>query len=143
MILHSTWMRICGLWLLHPALFLIMYSLLYDTPVMCKDPGAFEIDRADSCYVPPPLRERYYQGCFWGGQSFAFSQMIRSLAQKVDEDLSLGNISIWHDQSYLNKYYLRSLIFIICQLLKHSRTHLDKFEQYITCIGRQIIGHPI
>lgn len=73
-------------------------------PGYVQGPGAFEIDRADSCYVPPPLRKHYYQGCFWGGQSVAFSQMIRSLAHKVDEDLSLGNIPIWHDESYLNKY---------------------------------------
>lgn len=67
-------------------------------------PGAFEIDRQDSCYVPPPLRKEYFQGCFWGGKKEHFVRLIRSLAAMVDKDLREGNIPIWHDESYLNKY---------------------------------------
>ena len=66
--------------------------------------GAFEIDRQDSCYVAPPLRKHYYQGCFWGGKAAQFRALIQKLAKMVDDDLSLGNIPIWHDESYLNKY---------------------------------------
>jgi hypothetical protein len=73
-------------------------------PGYIDNPGAFEIDRTDSCYVPPPLRKHYFQGCFWGGQSNDFSRLIKTLAQMVDQDLSQGNIPIWHDESYLNKY---------------------------------------
>ena len=68
-------------------------------------PGAFEIDRQDSCYVPPPLRKHYYQGCFWGGKREQFVPLVTSLAAMVDSDLSVGNIPIWHDESYLNKYF--------------------------------------
>lgn len=73
-------------------------------PGYIASPGAFEIDRQDSCYVPPPLRKHYYQGCFWGGQSAQFAELITALSQMVDEDLSIGLIPIWHDESYLNKY---------------------------------------
>jgi hypothetical protein len=66
--------------------------------------GAFEIDRQDSCYVPPQLRKNYYQGCFWGGHNAQFSQLIRALSKMVGDDLGLGLIPIWHDESYLNKY---------------------------------------
>lgn len=82
-------------------------------PGYLNTPGAFEIDRQDSCYVAPPLRKFYYQGCFWGGKSAPFAKLITTLAKKVDEDLSLGNIPIWHDESYLN-YYLASQV---CQAL--------------------------
>lgn len=73
-------------------------------PGYLHSPGAFEIDRQDSCYVPPPLRKNYYQGCFWGGQTANISHLITSLSKMVEDDLSLGNIPIWHDESYLNKY---------------------------------------
>lgn len=73
-------------------------------PGYLNTPGAFEIDRQDSCYVPPPLRKNYYQGCFWGGKSQPFCDLIGALSRLVNEDLSLGNIPIWHDESYLNKY---------------------------------------
>lgn len=82
-------------------------------PGYLNTPGAFEIDRQDSCYVAPPLRKYYYQGCFWGGKSAPFAKLITTLAKKVDEDLSLGNIPIWHDESYLN-HYLASQV---CQSL--------------------------
>lgn len=73
-------------------------------PGYIASPGAFEIDRQDSCYVPPPLRKHYYQGCFWGGQSAQFAELITTLSQMVDQDLGMGLIPIWHDESYLNKY---------------------------------------
>ena len=73
-------------------------------PGYIDTPGAFEIDRQDSCYVPPPLRKFYYQGCFWGGKQEQFVPLVTSLAAMVDDDLSAGNIPIWHDESYLNKY---------------------------------------
>lgn len=73
-------------------------------PGYLTNPGAFEIDRQDSCYVAPPLRKHYYQGCFWGGKTAAFTKLIHALAALVDKDLSLGNIPIWHDESYLNHY---------------------------------------
>jgi hypothetical protein len=73
-------------------------------PGYLSSPGAFEIDREDSCYVPPPLRKNYYQGCFWGGQTAKFCGLIENLAQMVDDDLAKGQIPIWHDESYLNKY---------------------------------------
>lgn len=73
-------------------------------PGYLDNPGAFEIDRQDSCYVPPPLRKNYYQGCFWGGKVAPFRELISHLAALVDEDLKLGNIPIWHDESYLNHY---------------------------------------
>jgi len=73
-------------------------------PGYTNSPGPFEIDRQDSCYMAPPLRKNYYQGCFWGGQSTQFIALINDLAQMVNEDLAVGNIPIWHDESYLNKF---------------------------------------
>ena len=64
----------------------------------------FELDRADSAYVAPPLRKHYYQGCFWGGQVSEFKTLIERLAKQVNADLAKASIPIWHDESYLNFY---------------------------------------
>jgi hypothetical protein len=64
----------------------------------------FELDRSDSAYVPPPLRREYFQGCFWGGNTGEFKELIGILSKQVDHDLSRASIPIWHDESYLNHY---------------------------------------
>lgn len=82
---------------------------LHDLMAVCH-PGylnaspAFEIDRQESSYVAPPLRKNYYQGCFWGGKSKSFGELIESLSDQVEQDLKKAAIPIWHDESYLNFY---------------------------------------
>lgn len=87
-----------------PASLLNHFLMAVCHPGYLDRPGAFEIDRQDSCYVPPPLRKHYYQGCFWGGKIEQFVSLVTNLAAMVDSDLSVGNVPIWHDESYLNKY---------------------------------------
>lgn len=69
---------------------------------------AFEIDRQDSIYLAPQLRKTYYQGCFWGGRSKSFGELIQHLSTQVDQDLKRAAIPIWHDESYLNFYMATS-----------------------------------
>ena len=64
----------------------------------------FELDRSESAYVPPPLRQHYFQGCFWGGQKAKFKDLISQLSNQVNRDLAKASIPIWHDESYLNHY---------------------------------------
>lgn len=76
-------------------------------PGFVEGSAPFELDRSDSAYVPPPLRKDYFQGCFWGGNTGEFKELIATLSKQVDHDLSRASIPIWHDESYLN-YYLSS-----------------------------------
>jgi len=64
----------------------------------------FELDRTESAYVAPPLRQHYFQGCFWGGQKEQFKALILQLSNQVNQDLAKASIPIWHDESYLNHY---------------------------------------
>ena len=66
--------------------------------------GAFEIDRQEACYLAPPLRQTYFQGCLWGGSRDSFSQLISELSTLVASNLAQGAIPTWHDESYLNFY---------------------------------------
>lgn len=73
-------------------------------PGFVEGSAPFELDRSDSAYVPPPLRKDYFQGCFWGGNTSEFKDLIATLSKQVDHDLSRASIPIWHDESYLNHY---------------------------------------
>tara|TARA_B100000029_G_scaffold515246_2_gene621330 strand:- start:2093 stop:2839 length:747 start_codon:yes stop_codon:yes gene_type:complete len=48
----------------------------------------------------------YRQGCFWGGKSKEFLDMIVELERRVDVDLENDIVAVWHDESQMNKYFL-------------------------------------
>jgi histo-blood group ABO system transferase len=73
-------------------------------PGFIEGSAPFELDRTESAYVAPPLRQHYFQGCFWGGETPAFKALISHLAGQVTDDLAKAAIPIWHDESYLNHY---------------------------------------
>jgi len=73
-------------------------------PGFLEGSAPFELDRNDSAYVPPPLRKHYFQGCFWGGQTPSFEDLIERLCKQVNQDLAKAEIPVWHDESYLNHY---------------------------------------
>jgi len=73
-------------------------------PGYLRGSPAFEVDRQESSYLAPQLRRTYYQGCFWGGNTQSFGQLIHSLSTQVEQDLKKATIPIWHDESYLNFY---------------------------------------
>ena len=73
-------------------------------PGFVEGSAPFELDRTESAYVAPPLRKHYFQGCFWGGDTTAFKELISQLSNQVADDLAKAAIPIWHDESYLNHY---------------------------------------
>lgn len=84
---------------------------IFNHPLIAvKHPGfvngsaPFELDRSESAYVAPPLRQHYFQGCFWGGKTKEFKALISQLSDQVANDLGQAAIPIWHDESYLNHY---------------------------------------
>lgn len=48
----------------------------------------------------------YRQGCFWGGKTPQFLEMIKKLDENIDDDLKNNIVAIWHDESHMNKYFL-------------------------------------
>jgi hypothetical protein len=70
-----------------------------------KDKLPYERNPNSRCYIPYGEGEKYYQGCFNGGRSKEFLEMVEILKSNVDIDLGNGIIPIWHDESMLNWYY--------------------------------------
>ncbi len=57
-----------------------------------------------NAYIEKKSLTCYVQGCFYGGGSGRFLEMIQLLSSWTKEDFANGIIPIWHDESYLNKY---------------------------------------
>jgi histo-blood group ABO system transferase len=52
---------------------------------------------------------RYYcAGGFNGGSAEAFLDMAMTIRKKVDRDLGEGIVAVWHDESHMNRYFIKS-----------------------------------
>ena len=47
------------------------------------------------------MRER-----FWGGKTKEVLKLSKELEKRTNIDLKKGIIPVWHDESYLNKYFI-------------------------------------
>ena len=73
-----------------------------------KHPNSFTYERnhKSNFYIPFGSGKNYVQGCFNGGRSKEFLEMCREIKERMDLDLKIGIIPIWHDESALNWYLL-------------------------------------
>jgi hypothetical protein len=70
--------------------------------------GTFETDPRSKANIFDGKYDltKYRQGCFWGGRSQEFVEMVDVLASWVESDLKNGIVAVWHDESHTNKYFL-------------------------------------
>jgi len=68
--------------------------------------GPYEECRVSTAYVAPHEGTIYFAGGFYGGTSAKFFEMLSGLLMLVDADLKRGLIATWHDESYLNRYFI-------------------------------------
>jgi hypothetical protein len=80
--------------------------------VGCKHPGNYFWSPEDVPFESSPFSEFfisnrshiYYQGCFVGGRTKEFLEMVEIITAKLDIDLSNDVMPIWFDESMLNWY---------------------------------------
>lgn len=66
----------------------------------------YERNRRSSAYVPPGKGKYvYYMGSVIGGTSEKFMELSHQCHEWTESDLQAGIIPIYHDESYLNKYF--------------------------------------
>jgi len=72
-------------------------------------PDKFTTERrmASSAFIKKPIQ--YFQGAINGGSSEKFIEAIIELMKMIEEDLSLGIMAVWHDESYWNAYIHQKL----------------------------------
>lgn len=68
--------------------------------------GSWE-DRVESqAFVDVRQRYTYFAGGFNGGERTAFLDMAETIVGWIDEDTQRGILAEWHDESYLNRYFV-------------------------------------
>jgi histo-blood group ABO system transferase len=68
--------------------------------------GDYEVRPQSIAYVGPHEGEFYFAGGFYGGKRSSFFYMLNKLLILVGIDLRRGIIATWHDESYLNRYFI-------------------------------------
>lgn len=65
-------------------------------------------DRNPDClaYIPLGEGEFYYQGGFYGGRTEEMLLLSEWCAQRIDRDLNRKIVARYHDESYLNRYFI-------------------------------------
>ncbi|WP_115056171.1 family 6 glucosyltransferase [Helicobacter mustelae] len=66
----------------------------------------YERNPKSLAYVPFGKGKAYVYGSTNGGKAGAFLALVRTLQERIQEDLSRGIIAIWHDESHLNAYII-------------------------------------
>ena len=74
----------------------------------------------NNCVIPPswakchisqreiPNNAKYCQGGFFGGKTENIKHLLADINIMIKDDLKHNIIPIWHDETYLNKYLLKS-----------------------------------
>lgn len=57
------------------------------------------------CSIPFSYSGTYYQGGFNGGKANQYLELIEWCKNAITNDLKNNRIAVWHDESYLNKYF--------------------------------------
>ncbi len=81
---------------LHPGYYLESHS---------KISGTYENNPRSSAYVPDHDRTSYFAGGFYGGQAARVKDLLKGCKELVESDRKWGYIAVWHDESYLNRYF--------------------------------------
>jgi len=92
--------------------FMQRLRLYFESPTMLKGDvqmrirlgalGSWETAPESKAYVPRRMRHTYVCGGTWMGCRNSIGQMIRTLADRTQDDLNSGLIATWHDESHLN-----------------------------------------
>jgi len=68
----------------------------------------YERRKESEAYIPIGQGKYYFAGGFLGGKSKNFLDMAETISYKIDKDNKKNIIAIWHDESYMNKYFLQN-----------------------------------
>lgn len=77
------------------------------------NPETFPYERRESLAQIDFGKGRFYlQACLFAGNSVDFMMMSEYIDILIMEDLKNNFIALWHDESYLNKFFLETLAYV-------------------------------
>ena len=122
--------QICGV--LHP----FYYS---------QNPDQFPVEKVHSCNAYFNEEEIkwlkfYFQGCFYGGSYQQFKELVRTVYEWTQDDLSQNKIPIWHDESYLNRYFYLNEPYALDPGFAYPGNAVIPFRKKIINLDKQKFG---
>lgn len=66
----------------------------------------YERRKKSLAYIKHGAGKHYFMGGFNGGKAINYLDLIKTLNQNIQDDLSRKVIAVWHDESHLNAYLL-------------------------------------
>ena len=75
-------------------------------PAFLRKRGDYENKKISTAYVGPHEGKHYFTCSLFGGAKNQFLKLLKVVRKQVDTDLAKNFISRWHDQSYLNRYFI-------------------------------------
>jgi histo-blood group ABO system transferase len=64
----------------------------------------YETRPASTAYVAPNQGKYYFAGGFNGG--FKYLEVAQDITKMIDEDAKKDIVAVWHDESYMNRYFI-------------------------------------
>jgi len=71
-----------------------------------KKRGSYEENKRSTAYVNRHEGKLYFAGGIYGGKIQEFTKINQFLSNSLDQDLAHGFIAKWHDESYLNRFFI-------------------------------------
>lgn len=63
-----------------------------------------ETNPESTAYIKDRNRCVYVQGCVWGSRGSDIENMVNTMKNNINTDLSNKIVAVWHDESHLNKF---------------------------------------
>jgi len=107
---------------------------LSNKDVMKTKPDDYTYDRnpLSTAYIPFGQGKEYYRGCFNGGRTPEFLQLIKTCKEQTEIDLKNNVMALWHDESHLNKYLLDKPVKAVTSIYgKHQEWRKPKHAKVI------------
>lgn len=100
----------------------------------------YERNEFSTAFIKPGDGKYYFMGGFNGGKAKSYLDLIITLNENIQKDLSNNIIAIWHDESHLNAYFLDKCIKVLSPSYGYAQGWDLPFEKKIVVLDKSRFG---
>ena len=101
--------------------------------------GTWETRKQLKAYVKRSNRQRYVCGGSWLGLRCNLLSLIEICAERVDQDIALEQMAIWHDESHLNRWAAENKFTLLSPSYCYDPTYpqLYPMQEFIRAVDKR------